>query len=348
MRDMKTFNIKYLLTCSLIFGVSILYSTTSFSFKYKVLQPCIHALTKRLYSPIETEQQMRDTGYSDKYIAGLDHTKENLELADRLRTGSINSHVEEFATLIDVHTNYIEEGIRLHLKDDLDIDSRLQQLELLKSEAKKHLMLKQVTYRWWFFFHLRLVIIVTPWNSYMKKHFYTEELPVELMTDNGIESFWRKTRPDYFLLINSFPEKIIIPTIQYLGIIPINSTYGTGVHLIGLSNQFQTADNQWMSPFAFFRHDLQHAVLISVDQSPIAKRVMRQIRNLQKPQRERIEYLFFEFTHESTYTLNEPLSFKIERINRLSRHKPEDRDTFIRILKRSSWIDYLIYLLSLS
>ena len=292
---MKTFNIKYPLMFLLIVGVSVVWTTTSNTFVPRVFQTCIHALTKQLYSPIETEQQMRDEGYNHEYIVGLDHARDNLQLAHRLRTGSINprtSHVEEFAALIDIHINYIEEGIRLHmskggyrfdlkdinrihLKERLDTASRLQQLELLKSEAQERLMSKQVTYRWWFFFNLRLAIVVTPWSPYMKAHFNAEELTEELMTNNGIEDFWTEKHSDYFSMMDQFPERVLIPTIQGLGKISINNTYGTGVHLIGLSNRFQTADGKWLSPFLFFDHDMEHALSTDIDQSQMAMRVMQ-------------------------------------------------------------------------
>ena len=337
---MKTFNIQYVLIYSLIFIISVVWTTTSNAFVPRVFQPCIHALTKRLYSPIETEQQMRDKGYKHEYIVGLDHTRENLQLADRLRTGSINprtSHIEEFAALIDVHINYIEEGIRLHLKEHLDTASRLQQLELLKSEAQERLMSKQVTYRWSFFLNLRLAIVASPWNAYMKEYFNAEELTEELMTNNGIEDFWREKHPKHFQTMDQFPERVLIPTIQDLGKISINSTYGTGVHLIGLSNRFQIADGQRMSPFLFFDHDMEHALSKDIDQSQMARRVMQQIANLTGRQRETVESLFFKLTHVYAQELNgEPLSDNIEHINSFPLNEPEGKRILIRILQTSS------------
>ncbi len=336
---MKKFNIKQLLIYSLIFGISITWPTTSSSFKFRVFQSCADVLLGELPQPlIETEQQMRDEGYEDRYIVGLDHARDNLQLAEKLRSNSVDpktTHIQEFADLIEKYTDFIEEGI--HLQKYGDEDFRLQQLELLKSEAQARKNSKTVTLRWWFFFNLRLSIVASPWREHMKGYFNSEEPLEEVMIHEGIESFWAQKEPNFFLMMDRFPERIMIPTIQDLGKISINSTYGTGVHLIGLSDRFQTADGVWMSPFLFFKHDLVHALIRNVDQLLRTKRVMQKIANLQGQLRQNVENLFFELTHEQGYGLDRSLSFNIGRINHMRINEPEGKRIFIKILKDATW-----------
>ena len=342
---MKTFYIQYVLSFTVVVVISMTWTTTSHALVSKIFQSCINALTHQPL--IETEQQMRDKGYNNDYIVGLDHARENVQLAEKLRSDSIDpkiDHIKEFSDLIDVHINYIEEGFRTHMHrighrletieylDDKD--SRLQQLELLKLEAQQRLMSKQVTYNWWFFFNVRLAIVITPWDEYMEAHFNTEELTEELMTHDGIEEFWKKNHSEYFSMMDQFPERILIPTIQDLGKIAINNTYGTGVHLIGVSNRFQTVHENSMSPFLFLDHDLEHAISRDIDRSRMARRVMWQIANLTGRQREIVEYLFFELSHEYGKELNKPDG--IESVQHILINEPEGKRILIKIIRRSS------------
>ena len=113
-------------------------------------------------SLIEKEQHFREEGYSDSYVSGLDHVNANLKLAQSLRIRGIDpyiSHIPEFANLIDVHINFIERGIKSYkFPDEI---YRLEQLGLLKTEAQSRRNSRQVTYRWWFNFNLRLSILAT-------------------------------------------------------------------------------------------------------------------------------------------------------------------------------------------
>ena len=124
-----------------------------------------HSQTIQTYSDYltESEEQMRMQGYSDHYIAGLDHVNTSLRLVQSLRARSINphiTHIPEFADLIDLHIAFIEEGIKSQRYGDTA--DRLRLLEQFKAEAQYRKVSETVTYRWWFNFNLRLSILVTP------------------------------------------------------------------------------------------------------------------------------------------------------------------------------------------
>ena len=278
-----------LLILLLLFKVSALQAKDSSSIKGTIRSMyyfCVDALIKKFPgepSLIENEQQLRGQGYTNTYIAGFDYVRENLKLAEKLRADKINpftSHIQEFANLIDPHTEFIEEGVKYQGFSDKEM--RLSLLEALKHEAQEHQDSQKVTYRYWFNLNFRLSILATPTD---RPPYHFKDINInDLMTNTSIEetndfflrglkrknhesiieaindfliavtyetAIERTRRLDWeknWYLINSFPKRIIIPTIQPLGIISINNTHGTGVHLIGLNKAQASADRRTMYP----------------------------------------------------------------------------------------------------
>ena len=317
---------------------------TAVQFRY---QSCTQALWGPQHidelSFIESEQQLREQGYTDAYIAGLDHVTENLQLVERLRKDRINpftSHIPELADLIEPHIEFIEESIRSQEFDDKKI--RLNLLELLKREVQKHR--RSMTYRNWFNLNFLLSILATP---QLHSRFKLEMADInDLITNPSIEktnSFflkgWKRTSPntikaieDFFkgvtyetdteamrrktweernwYLINEFPKRVLIPTIQPLGINSISNTHGTGVHFIGLNDDLKSADGRKMYPDQFFQHDMGHIYnIINIDNLQLTKYVREKIALLPKTQGEAIRYVFYEITYERGYTLREYMAY---------------------------------------
>ena len=113
----------------------------------------------------QTEQEMREQGYSEDFIKGFDNAKTNLKLAQDLRTRSIDpirTHIPEFTELIDEHINFIRKGI-MDSQDFSDIDKarRLELLDILQSKAQSYRDAEKITYLWWFNFNLHLSIVAT-------------------------------------------------------------------------------------------------------------------------------------------------------------------------------------------
>ena len=333
---------EYLWRCLLIFGILIAWTTKG---EARLFEYCARALTKPEPLLIKTEQQMRDEGYEEEFIAGLDHTRSNLQLAHQLRTGSIDptaTHIEEFANLIDTHIAFIERGIRSQnynfpgFTDDKAL--RLEQLERLKSEAQMQKDLEEVAYEWWFLFNLRLSIIATPWVSLWTRLAFKDKQPLNLMTNSEIQNYWKSKF--YQSLLYNLPERILIPTIQDLSKTAINETYGTGVHLIGLVND--KLFDMW--PARFFEHDLEYAIIDRrIDQSQTAKRVMQKKANLPRHQREPVEILFFDRTNEygnAVGSIYRYLSSKEDRDIPLT----EPEQILLKIIKDSYWESFLSYI----
>ena len=274
-------------------------------------------LLKRLYLT-ESEQKLRDERHSDSYIKSFDHVMESLRLAQSLRTQSINpytTHIPEFADQVNSHITFIEEGIIS--QESSDKNYRLSKLEILKTEAESRQKARSVTYRWWLNFNLRLSILATPAEITESDLYYTAPKEVvEMATNDAWEHFYEKLTLinykkgdnlyDYYLdmyhlitLLNQFPERIMIPTIHDLGIIPINKSYGTGVHLIGLNNKLTRADNQSMDPYNFFMHDVvNHAIHRKISDPQLLIHLQYKLEKLPKFRRQPAEYIYFEVTHE--------------------------------------------------
>ena len=243
---------------------------------------------------------------------------EGLRLAQSLRTQSVNpytTHIQEFADQINSHITFIEEGIRS--QESSDKNYRLSKLEILKTEAESRQKARSVTYRWWLNFNLRLSILATPAEITESDLYYTAPKEVvEMATNDAWEHFYEKLTLlnykkgdnlyDYYLdmyylitLLNQFPERIMIPTRQDLGIIPINKSYGTGVHFIGLNNKLTRADNQSMDPYNFFMHDVaNHAIHRKVSDPQLLIHLQYKLEKLLKFRRQPAEYIYFEVTHE--------------------------------------------------
>lgn len=304
----------------------LLLFTFLFIFEYSVIEAreisqsdiieCIPALQNNY--PIESEQKMKRY-HRRPYIAGLDNTNENLKLAQSLRIRSIHSHtthIQEFSDLIDIYIAFIKKGIESQKSDDKA--ERLELLKLFQTEAQSRQDLKAVTYRWWINFNFRLSILATPKEHRQFNYFgkwttneELEELYVILKKKKRKNLLLEETglTGDLILqmvdLSNNFPEAVLIPTKHDLGIIPINKTHGTGMHLIGLNNNLIHADEQDMYPDQFFLHDIEHTLYKYIDNSQFLTYLKRKLRNLKKPQREAAEYIYFEVTHERVYMLKD-------------------------------------------
>ena len=335
------------------------------------------------FSLTSDEQKFRDEGYSDIYIEGFDSVSDYLQLAESLRTRPIDpytSHIPEIADLIDIHIDFIRRGIVS--QESPDKFDRLEQLELLKVESQSRKELKQVTYRWWINFNLRLSILVTPFAMRKSDIYYrSNRIFTEVQTNNDLERFYQwltlinyeksDTLYDYYLaiyslidLLDQFPQRILIPIRHNLGIMPINKMYGTGVHLIGLNNQPIKFHNRTMNPYSFFLHDINHALYRKVDNSQILKRLQQKLEGLSGFRKKAVEYIYFEVTHENAHKLEslehlgdikKIITSLIEEYDRTSNNSIDHHNnrinhnyvkSFLPFLPDSSMSIYLFFLLN--
>ena len=275
---------------------------------------------------IENQTDMEREGYKPEYIAALDQVSIFLRLAYHLRQHFRDPkidpekvHIPELVQFIDPHIDFMEEGIRN--QDSSDKDFRLSQLELLRSEAHSRIETEQVTYRWYLILNLHLALLAhpreTPYTFLKLKIDDLSGTPfldlVEIESSMDYNERLRIITKLFSKFIDHypFPEVIMMPTIENLGnigIISENRTYGTEVHLIGLSNKFMDAHSRKMSPLEYFAHEIEHIYNTQFQINHNRKMYfftnlfinlfLDKLQTLPKPQRERIELVLYELAHE--------------------------------------------------
>ena len=283
---------------------------------------------------MESQQDLESQGYGPEYIASFDYVKNGLQLAHRLRqrfrdpnTNSEEAHIPEFADLIDSHIDFIERAIRNQNSPDKYL--RLQKLMELRHNARLAKNTRKVTYRYYLALNFQLIILTNPredsYSFYLRKpsdpnNFHPENIITPDMDYDDISIAIIEKLFSDFIDRYSFPEVIIMPTIESsgnIGIISENRTSGTDVHFIGLSDKPTYAHGWNMSPLMYLSHDLAHTfVKPTYDMNLFIELFFYNLRALPKSQRQRIELVFYELTHESGYrlsTITEPIQEVVAR-----------------------------------
>lgn len=296
---------------------------------------------------IETEKGMREQGYSEVYIAGLDVVKRNLRLAKALRHVIIHpwtDHIPAFVPMIDEHIHFIEEGIRLYQSSDRE--HRLNQLQVFKAEAEMVKDLERVTYRWYLNFNYRLSILATPQEH--RRWFIKDE---DWITNEALEAFFNNTPRDKLKgslhlghLLDLFPDLIVLPTSSDLGVISLNRTVQTGISLLGLVNQPVFVEGRLVYPQTFWEHDVDHTKYMNQDLDlyhlyhgdkdfqdtdgigPFQEEnaananftifhnelIYHRMGGFPRPLRKRVEFIYFQVTHEKPYLMDYIVRFRLD------------------------------------
>ena len=308
----------------------------------------------------EDEWQMRYKGYNKSYVRGFDHIRSSLSLVQTLRKRFLNNrfinpyttHIPWFANLIDTHIRSIE--ISIASQNSPDKTERLKLLNLLKAEAKSYKMAEMVTYQWWLNFNLRLSILVTP-----REHRNKSRL-LDIIEDTGelikkgrleilyLESIYNKHSVSkemnedndlnlLFRLINAFPEKIMIPIVYDLGIISINTTYGTGVSFIRLKSDPTDIKGNLMYPDDIFIYDVHNYIAnknIDNKSQLFHPYFQRKLRTLTIPEREAVEYIYFQLNYED-FSFSEIINFKNPITNTKSAQYDNDYTHLLHFILKS-------------
>ena len=154
--------------------------------QYQLLQRYPNRITETTArNSVKTEQEMREDGYSEDVIRGLDHARDNLHLAQLLRTRDIDSlatHVPEFAELIDDHIVYIRKGITESKNmSNSEKTNRLELLDALEAKVQVYKDAEQVTYFYLLRLNVYLSMIATPDSNLLS----SEDLHSFMLTEEG-------------------------------------------------------------------------------------------------------------------------------------------------------------------
>ncbi len=302
---------------------------------------------------MENQQDLESQGYGPEYIANFDYIKNGLQIAYHLRQRFKNSntnpeeaHIPEFADLIDSHIDFIERAIRNQNSPDRYL--RLQKLMELRHNAQLAKNTRKVTYRYYLALNFQLIILTNPredpYSFYLRKssdpnHFHPESIITPDMDYDDISIAIIEKLFSDFIDRYSFPEVIIMPTIESsgnIGIISENRTSGTDVHFIALNDKPTYAHGWNMSPLMYLSHDLAHTfVKPTYDMNLFIELFFYNLRSLPKSQRQRIELVFYELTHESGYrlsTITEPIQEVVARHLRVDPKDPYDISDFSQFI----------------
>ena len=169
-------------------------------------------------------------------------------------------------------------GLNLNFDDIWKLDLELEDDVLLLNELARGLNLE-----------LKPEALYDDWNN---------DRDVEIEYFYNVSVFG-----SFIYMLNHFPERMMIPVTHDLEYDDINRTYGTGVQLIGLNNDYMQADSQLMSPFRFIVHDIGHSVNLYPERSFAVgydnyADLSIQLENLPEPLRLFMQRSYFEFMHE--------------------------------------------------
>ena len=266
---------------------------------YDIMKPLkmnfFKSLTSRLaavrpvkYPPFNKEAQMLEKGMKKEISQGLDEAYKMNHLANHLRKSNVNphkTHIEDFSDQIPEHIRFIREGI----KGYKEADEKVKLLDKLSLEASKKQKEKGVTYAWWLQWNHQLTRLLHP-NS---RSSITDDINNEL--------------------IEAFPDFVILPTFEDLGIMAINKSVSENVFPLGIVNKNTYADGDQLSPAVFFKHDENHArstiktYTYKKGSLPYGERYFiankefyEKIQDLPKAQQTQAEIAYFLTTHESS------------------------------------------------
>ena len=229
------------------------------------------------------------------------------------------------------------EQVDEQFKEDMEI------LERLFLEAKQKINEEAVSYSWWLHWNNRLSILASKERSKTQLiRTETDRSSKERKIISDINTHWWKTeenlneyldsqynstvyKPDDVMMtsveyikdaIDSFPDRVHLPTIEPYGIIAINMSAQKKIFPIGLVSEETWADNDLKTPADFYSHDLNDFLVSTEVEGLILNREFndhfrRAVEGLSKRDREQVETVFFSII-ESPQTLDK---FNPEHIN---------------------------------
>ena len=259
-----------------------------------------------------TEKGMREEGYGDVHVAGLETITRYVEVAESLRLNKANPHktpVEYFDSLVDPHMDYVEATIRSwqitdhHLKNS----EGLQHLSYLK-ERLSNIRLRKLNE----FDYMRKVV-----KEWRKKEgggiTYKRFLAINTYLANlmerasGIlpvfdENYTSSMTSSLFQL---FPKAVFAPIINgHLGINTLTYAFTHRVYPLGLVDT---------NSYAYYIHDVGHANIfdsqIMQEQKTrkklllFDKRLRENMAPLPQPLKGRVDLVYWALLHEEHQTM---------------------------------------------
>ena len=267
--------------------------------------------SKELFHRVE--QSLAEVNFDSKNIPMEKGSKVDrlIFISDHLtnspRVNPYKTHIADFEDQIDSHIEFIREGI---LSSGTDVDSKLKILDDFKKEAESKRDSKELTYQYWLLWNMRLSILVSSdkptqwnWQSHQDTLLFESEVNIFLEEYDYWEDYVHNR---IMVFLTMFPDFIIMPAIGPLGYKDFNKTFPAGIFLIELKNKNTVQDNQQMSPYYLYMHDMIHAVygtygkvfLPKIDDMQFSERYLKIAQTFPDKIREMAEIGHFIFFHE--------------------------------------------------
>ena len=233
------------------------------------------------------ERQLK-TNHGEAYSAGYAEVNQMIEVARQMRAKNIDpkvTHIPFFSNQIDGYLQKVREGILATQPNNALRVKRLQVINDLEKEAILRKDRQQVNYDWTVDFYDQLTFAASGDLREIKRD------------RQGQREFHSIKR------VTLFPDLIFFPTVSDMGAIAFNRAGVHGIGPLGVSGRPVDADNMTMSPYSFFTHDRDHAVVITMDHevlkyAPFRKRVLDRAESLTPERREMVEFWEFFAYHE--------------------------------------------------
>ena len=230
----------------------------------------VHQVENKLdFIPIEPtykREKLKRQEYRDIFIDGVDTAYWIRDFVKELRKASVNpykTHIENFSALIDQHIHFVKQGI---IRQGVDVEERLEFLNVLKLEAEQRVKNQEATYHWWLYWNHRLAIAATPLNKRQPSSsdfgWKTEENWLKMLDS----TFTLNRYPSMVItflqsVIDQFPEKILFPVQGPLGVRAFNILVDSHIWPQRLNDRVVLVDGFTMQPDLYSTNDIEHSVL---------------------------------------------------------------------------------------
>ena len=295
------------------------------------------------------EYSLAEVDFGSKNKEGLKENKVDrlIFIGNQLRNSSrvdpYKTHIVDFEDQIADHIEFIRQGF---LSSGVDIDSKLEILSDFKKEAENKRDNKELTYQYWLLWNMRLSLLVSSKKPYWdwKTHegtLFWEPKESNIFPKSEGTNYNNYAQDTIEFFLNDFTNFIILPAVWSLGYKDINKALSNDIFLIELQNTNIVQDDNQMSPYDLYIHDLNHAVLGTYERislpkmsnSRFSERYLQIAESFPDKIREMAEIGHFIFFHETSGLLEPRNNIKkfFEKNN-----VDEDNDIYTRLLDKEN------------
>ena len=260
---------------------------------------------KKSADSVFEKSDLKEKGYRAIYTQGLDHALFLIQLGKKLKTKTPDEHIEDFSISIKEHIDFIRKSLLSKKRKTFkrEWNTRLKILKELEQRIDEKIKNKQMTYNRYLKINYKLSLLASDKCCYH---------PVEIQSLDHLEGLFFKIAFSYYeKALSRFPDKIFLPTINQIGIIGFNRSFGENIHFVGLIGDKTYMDGAEMTPQQFFQHDIEHGndllmfyfpsqslAVAQYKQSQFYSQFINHLESLPPKKREMAEIIYFMIAHE--------------------------------------------------